>query len=487
MFCERNRFQRGGRLIESAGTVKHAYSLGRAFLTAESVENETSDAPNTLNYLDALSIETPANFALSTIERPTALPALREIRVQIPPTTCTSVLIPDVAKYYGTLESLRRRSGELDQRSGNRTDACDTIVRRGCSMRASRGFLFMTEAGSFSEAGSVISQTDTLAQLGPVGIRGGYGERGVLSACASVAVGQPTVPWWLWWNVLSLDAPMVAVAWLAVFAEADDARLMGVNFAILALAVWIIYVSDRLLDGWAARDRGVLQTRHFFCEKQKIVLAGMLAIAGATLLLLIFQRLPSHEVAAGIGLGAIVILYMASIHARQRSARQNQALPERVSWMWPKEITVGIVFACGTTLPLWSRNSPWHWSLLVPWVFFAMLCCLNTLAIECWESGSYGREMVDGRRQFVQGSDAKFNRWASGLAAAALIAAGARSFAWSSNELFTGELLAVALGASLILILNILRERFSSAALRVLADVALFVPPTILLVVRGWA
>jgi hypothetical protein len=94
------------RLIESAGTVKDAYPLGRVFLTAQSVENESSNATKTLNDLDALSIKTRAILALSTMERPKALQALREVKLLIPPTTCTSALIPDVAKYYGTLELL---------------------------------------------------------------------------------------------------------------------------------------------------------------------------------------------------------------------------------------------------------------------------------------------------------------------------------------------------------------------------------------------
>ena len=59
-------------------------------------------------------------------------------------------------------------------------------------------------------------------------------------------------PWWLWWNVLSLDAPMVAVAWALVFAKSASVVLPGAEVAALGLVVWLIYTVDRLLDGHAA-------------------------------------------------------------------------------------------------------------------------------------------------------------------------------------------------------------------------------------------
>jgi hypothetical protein len=34
-----------------------------------------------------------------------------------------------------------------------------------------------------------------------------------------------TIRWWLWWNVLSVDAPIVAVVWAALFAHASGGKL----------------------------------------------------------------------------------------------------------------------------------------------------------------------------------------------------------------------------------------------------------------------
>src|ERR1700753_814299 len=69
------------------------------------------------------------------------------------------------------------------------------------------------------------------------------------SAEQAARAGLVSTPWWLWWNVLSLDAPMVAVAWALVFAKSAQVRLPNAEVAALGLLVWLIYTVDRLLDG----------------------------------------------------------------------------------------------------------------------------------------------------------------------------------------------------------------------------------------------
>lgn len=343
----------------------------------------------------------------------------------------------------------------------------------------------MAEVGPFSEVRGAISQAEGLARLGPMDIDDGYArlpERELPGMCPSAAAERLALPWWLWWNVLSLDAPLVAVAWLAVFSRESRVRLPIANFAVLALAVWIIYTCDRLLDGWTAKNRGVLQARHFFCEKQRVALAALLGIAGVTIFVLIVRDLPRSEVAAGLALGGIVVLYMAGIHVWQGTGLRDRVVRKKVAVILPKEIISGVVFACGTTLPLWSRRLNAPWELLAAGVFFALLCCLNISAIECWETGRRDRISGDGRRHFVRWAESRINWLAGGLAIAAFSVMTSRGL---GNE-FSGTLLAAALGGVLLLILNIQRKRFSSSELRVLADVALLVPPGILLLLRGW-
>lgn len=155
------------------------------------------------------------------------------------------------------------------------------------------------------------------------------------------------IPWWLWWNVLSIDAPAVALAWAALFARAGGIRLQADEAAALVLSVWIIYTSDRLLDGWTAPDHALLQERHLFCERHRFVLVALVFAASALVLWLVVDDGLAAQAIAGVKLGVILALYMAVIHAGGG----------RIGRVLPKEIEVGLLFAVGVTLPVWSRRT----------------------------------------------------------------------------------------------------------------------------------
>jgi hypothetical protein len=302
-------------------------------------------------------------------------------------------------------------------------------------------------------------------------------ESGVAPAVGSDVA--PAIPWWLWWNVLSIDAPMVAVAWAAVFARGGGGKLATVDAAVLFLSVWVIYVSDRLLDGWTAANRGALRERHFFCERHAVALVSLLAAASGGIFWLTAEYLPAAERDAGLRLGLLLVLYLAGIHAFRG----------RLLWALPKEIFVGVLFACGVTLPIWSRGGELRWEEGVPWTLFALLCCLNCLAIEDWERRDDSGAIRNGRHRaarFFARADAvgsvRITAGATALAGLALIgyltqaARGALRYEW----------LAVGLGALLLLALSRFRKNFSPAALRVLADVAVLVPAALDLAMHGW-
>jgi hypothetical protein len=60
---------------------------------------------------------------------------------------------------------------------------------------------------------------------------------------------------WLIPNLLSLDAPLVAVAWLHIFAKTWRVNyLPWVACLSQALVVWVIHVTDRLVDASTQRD-----------------------------------------------------------------------------------------------------------------------------------------------------------------------------------------------------------------------------------------
>ena len=66
-----------------------------------------------------------------------------------------------------------------------------------------------------------------------------------------------TIPWWLWPNVLALDAPTVAVVWQRFLGWAFDSPVPAVASVVLGLTVWSIYLADR----WWTPEAGPCTSR----------------------------------------------------------------------------------------------------------------------------------------------------------------------------------------------------------------------------------
>ncbi len=292
---------------------------------------------------------------------------------------------------------------------------------------------------------------------------------------ASVTIRAPQyrsepIPWWLWWNVLSLDAPTVAGAWSILLLRSRGLTVRSPEVFALVLAVWVIYTTDRLLDGLATRASSILHARHFFAAKYRIGFASLALLSGAALLWIGMGYLEARTMRAGLILGAIVIVYLASIHGRPSHSRK----------LLPKEIAVGLIFAAGTSVPLWSR---WRELTLVSgciWLLLALLCALNCLSIECWERPRSGSAWPQPPSAWIAWADSHLNSASLGLTIAAVVAYWLFGSGYSSGL----PLLAIALAAFLTMLLNSQRKRLSPEALRVLADAALVLPALLALGLR---
>ncbi len=267
-------------------------------------------------------------------------------------------------------------------------------------------------------------------------------------------------PWWVWWNLLSLDAPTVSLLWALLFTRSAGIVLTLPVAAVLLLTVWTIYVADRLLDGWHPSDSTALQTRHRFCAVHTTQLLFLAALAAVVAVCLTAKFLSPAQIRSGAYLGVFVALYMLGIHAGRRW----------ISPLFPKELIIGLLFAAGTSLPVWSASPAASWKALLPVTLFAMLCSLDCLSIECWETYLSGDSSLHIPR-FVLWASPRINHLAAVLAAAALVL----FFLDSAREPFVPVFLAIALAALLILTLNCYRQRLSRQALRVLVDLALVV------------
>lgn len=174
---------------------------------------------------------------------------------------------------------------------------------------------------------------------------------------------------------------------------------------------------------------------------------------------------------AGVKLGVILALYMAVIHAGGG----------RIARVLPKEIAVGLLFAAGVTLPVWSRRTVFPWRECLGWGLFCLLCSLNCLAIEYWENHRRGASWNHPPHPFVRWTAPRINGFAAALAAGALVA----GLVGNANRLSQAVMFALDCGALLLLLLNCVRTRLSPSALRVLADAALLVPALVAMMIRG--
>lgn len=177
----------------------------------------------------------------------------------------------------------------------------------------------------------------------------------------------------VYWHLLSLDAPTVAVLWAWSLGRVAQTRVSAIALAVLGVGTWLIYVADRLLDARTGAQTG-LRERHFFHARHRAVLQQGLGVGGALLLGLICI-MPAAARGEDTLLFGASLIYFASVH-----------LPAlRVRRWFPREVAAGIIFALATAVPAWSAANANRSSLAGAVLLFAGLCMLNIVAIENWE------------------------------------------------------------------------------------------------------
>jgi hypothetical protein len=245
---------------------------------------------------------------------------------------------------------------------------------------------------------------------------------------------------WLWPNLLSLDAPVVALLWQILFVRCFHARVDPLPSVLLVLAVWLIYAADRTFDAWSG---SCARPRHQFYRRYWKALLPLWIFALALGLALAWMRLTPELFYSGLALGVAVALYFTLLHLG--------------IFQQTKEAVVAVLFALGATLSAWPNVRTA--ADIEAIVLFSCLCWINCVAIEHWEGES---------------------RWPI-AAAAGFVALAAVMLLFSSRPVLGGAMAASALA---FVALDCARRRFSRDALRVLADVALL-SPLFLLPVAG--
>lgn len=268
-------------------------------------------------------------------------------------------------------------------------------------------------------------------------------------------------PIWLYPNLLSLDAPLVAVAWLYMFAKTWRVDYLPTTIYItLGLAVWVIYVVDRLLDGLMKRGGGEkLESRHEFHSKHRKIFGLMAVVVGLTALILVIAqfmtKIYGYAVFGGLMVSGFFTLSILADH-------RHHEIP------YAKNIIAGLAFAYGTAMLAFAYTGFEGIRLLMSpeLICFVVLCILNISAIDLWEHASHSADLE------IKATDELALTLPLILLGAAAMFCAAQETELIARPFFY----AILTGTALLYVLNRTRARYSPDALRVLADVALLVP-----------
>lgn len=293
-----------------------------------------------------------------------------------------------------------------------------------------------------------------------------------------VVPSEQRKPWWLYPNLLSLDAPLVAVVWLYIFAKTWRVEyLPWVAYVALALIVWMIYVADRLLDASMLSGPGEssrIEARHEFHQRHKGKFAIGARVAAIVSLILVTAPLKiplfgfvfrtglpfsiyTYALVGGLLVTGFFALSLFSSHG-----------PDEIPYA--KNVIAGVAFAYGTAIVAHVYTGfdlhDLYTLQLAELGCFAVLCILNISAIDLWEHASRQPD-EDGKAS----DELALTLPLIVLGGASLL------FALKDGDVMTRPFFyAILTGAALLYIVNRTRARFRPDSLRVLADVALIVP-----------
>lgn len=271
------------------------------------------------------------------------------------------------------------------------------------------------------------------------------------------------------WHLLSLDAPTVAALWTWFLARANRIELPATAVIAMAVAVWMLYAADRLLDArlldgphvHAAHD---LEARHLFHHRNRRAFRFGIVLASLALAMLL-PRIEPKSIHLYLVLGGLLAGYFVLIHLYDEPRSPSQKASRL-----PKELAVGIFFSAAAFIPTVARQPGLRLTLLPGAILFAALCSLNCLFIYAWEHTADSPNTHPATRVAL--------RWLPDLAVAAvacslLVAIADHALPWQIA-------LACALATGLLLLVHRNRLRFAPTSLRAAADLCLLTPMLLL-------
>lgn len=181
-------------------------------------------------------------------------------------------------------------------------------------------------------------------------------------------------PVWLWMNLLSLDAPLVALVWQDFLARIQSSPLRPAGRWTLGLTVWAIYLADRLLDVRHTATE-VETTRHAFYRRNRLFAMVLLAMVLLVDVVIALQWLRPAVFDNGLLVALAVSGYLVVFPAWRIRARR---------WKQPM---AAVLFTTGVFIVAWTWTAqPWQ-VLLWPALALALLFAGNMVMVETWKPG----------------------------------------------------------------------------------------------------
>lgn len=281
---------------------------------------------------------------------------------------------------------------------------------------------------------------------------------------------EPRKPLWLLPNLLSLDAPLVAVSWLYVFSKTWClGYLPWESYLILGLAVWSIYIADRLLDiSILGSESPNLAARHKFHQQHRKFFSLALVISSMVVIALIIYRMPMSIYGKLLPGGVLIAAFFG---LSMLATQDQEEIPHA------KNIIAGIAFAFGTAIFAQLYRTGFDLREMIAsreFIIFATLCTLNISSIDIWEHSSRTSDS-----ETKAGDELSLTLPLTLLAATALASA-----LLNNNDTSRPFFYAILTATALLYTLNRKRAKFSMDALRVLADVAMVAPVLLFIALR---
>lgn len=261
--------------------------------------------------------------------------------------------------------------------------------------------------------------------------------------------------WWQFFYLLGLDAPLVAVLWLFLFAKTWRVNYHPWEaYVSLGLIAWTVRIGSKILHSSIAGDPSAFEQVH------RKWLSRIAVVAGVSALILTILNFPL-SVYNYLMVGALLVLAYFALSLFS-SAEEGQ-----VSYM--KHALAGASCAFGTALMAHAYLPSLGIGEMVrsrEFICFAVLCLIASTAAEVWSNTSRSED------QETAFQDELLLSLPLTLLGAASLVFAVQAETLATRPFFYGVLT----GAALLQVLNRMHGRFSVVDIKVLTSACLLVP-----------